>query len=68
MKNEEIESLSNSLSAIAHAITPLGVFPGHDATGGTVGSLTEAVMGLTAAMIEISNSINRVAEALDKNA
>jgi len=50
---------------VANSITPTGVGNGTDATGGTVGSLTEAVMGLTAAMVKIADAIDRVAGAIE---
>lgn len=50
---------------IANAITPQGVCEGKDAAGGTVGSLTEAVMGITAGLYAISGSLDMVANALE---
>jgi hypothetical protein len=78
MSKEIAEALNNIASAlwgVADAITPRGAghAPGTDATGGTVSSLTEAMMGVTEAIMqfdgdfaanglyEISNSIDRLA-------
>jgi hypothetical protein len=58
---------SEALLAVANAITPRGVAPGHDAAGGRVESLTEAIMGLTAAMVRIAESIESVAQAVENS-
>jgi hypothetical protein len=50
--------------AIADAIASRGAAPGTDATGGRVACLTEAVMGLTAAMCKIADAIDSVADAM----
>lgn len=55
---------ANNLSAIANAIVPRNTFPGTDAAGGTVTSLTEAVMGMTAGLHRIAESISDLAEAV----
>lgn len=59
-----IDGLTSSTRQIARAITPSDAMPGPDATGGQVGSLTEAIMGLTAAMVQIATAIASVAEAV----
>jgi hypothetical protein len=41
---------------------------GEDATGGRVESLTEAVMGLTAGMVQIANAIESLACAVRERA
>ena len=56
--------LSLSGDRIAHAITASGS-PGRDEAGGTVGSLTEAVMGMTAALMAIHRSLDNIAEAIE---
>lgn len=43
---------------------PLGVPPGRDAAGVGVGSLTEAVMGVTAGLVQIAEAINNLAAAV----
>lgn len=49
---------------LANSITPLNAVPGTDAAGGTVGSLTEAVMGMTSALIRIAEAIEEVAQEI----
>ena len=49
---------------IAEAITPPDEVA-EDETGGNVGSLTEAVMGVTAGLCQIANAIERLAEAVE---
>lgn len=49
---------------LTNAITPIGVIAGTDATGGRVDSLTEAVMGMTAAMVQIAGAITDLADAV----
>lgn len=76
MSKEIAEALNNIASAlwgVANAITPTGATAGTDAVGGTVASLTEAVMGVTKAVAEfdvypivlgledVSNAVDRVA-------
>jgi len=53
-----------SASRIANAITPRDAAAGKDATGGTIASLTEAVMGVTAGMVRIADAIGDLAEAV----
>lgn len=65
--NEDDEcanQIADSLRSIAHAITPLNAMPGQDETGGSIASLTEAVMGVTAALVKISDSIDYLAGAV----
>jgi pyruvate/oxaloacetate carboxyltransferase len=59
-----IEAVELGAKRIANAITPLNAAPGHDATGGTVDSLTEAVMGVTAGLQAIASAIESLAEAV----
>lgn len=61
---DTLYAISLSGRAIANAILPAGTSPGTDETGGTVDSLTEAVMGLTGAMIQVASAISEVAEAI----
>lgn len=57
------ESISTGLKRIAHAISA-DAAPGHDETGGTVSSLTEAVMGVTAGLCRVAEAIGDLAEAV----
>lgn len=53
MSHEIADALNNIAAAlwgVAHSILPADASRGTDATGGTVSSLTEAVMGVTAAL------------------
>lgn len=57
------EKIGISLGSIADAITATGA-PGTDEAGGTVASLTEAVMGVTAGLVRIADALNRIADAI----
>lgn len=61
---EAVRDLSCQAQRIANAITPIGAAPSNDATGGSIGSLTEAVMGMTAGMVRIAEAIEYLAEAV----
>lgn len=62
MKNDEqVEAIHH----VANSITAPGA-PGKDAAGGTVCSLTESVMGITAALVQIAEALYEVAAALDR--
>lgn len=52
-----------ALKAIEHAIYPAAV-PVKDASGGQVESLTEAVMGVTAALCTLAAEVREIREAL----
>lgn len=41
--------------------------PGHDATGGAVSSLSEAIMGVTSGLCKIADALNNIANAMDKH-
>lgn len=63
---DAVDELARCTSLVANAITPIGsnACPGHDETGGAVGSLTEAFMGVTAGLCKIANAITDLAEAV----
>jgi hypothetical protein len=67
MNEEQLEAMRKTMDAamsrIAYSITESAV-PGRDAAGVSVGSLTEAVMGMTAALMQIAYAINAHAEAV----
>ena len=70
MKNfdsDVIEVLDRMGLRISNAIGGKGS-PGQDATGGTVDSLTEAVMGTTAGLVRIADAISDLAEAIRERA
>lgn len=60
------EAMREGLRLVANAITPVGSLAGEDATGGRVASLTEAVMGMTKAMVQIADAIDHLAEAVSE--
>ena len=58
-----ISELGKASARIASAITA-DASPGNDSTGGSVGSLTEAVMGVTAGLCRIADAIESLAESV----
>jgi uncharacterized protein YukE len=61
---DSADEQSAALRSVANAITPRDAGAGRDAAGGTVDSLTEAVMGVTAGLCRIADAIEHLAEAL----
>ena len=59
-----VERIADGVGRVAQAITA-NAAPGHDATGAHVECLTEAVMGMTQALSDIAEAINRIASALE---
>ena len=59
-----VHSLAMAARKIASAILPADAAAGTCATGGTVDSLTEAVMGVTAGLVRIADSISELADAV----
>jgi len=59
-----LDRLASHVVSVARAITPSEAVAGQDATGGHVASLTEAVMGLTAGMVQIASAIESLADAV----
>ena len=57
--------MSEQTWKLATAITPLDAISGTDATGGHVRSLTEAIMGMTAALVQIADAIRMVSISID---
>ena len=58
-----IHDLAVAARRISTAITA-PASPGTDATGGSVDSLTEAVMGITAGLVRIADAISGLADAV----
>lgn len=58
--------LPDCVQSIADAITPAGATGGKDAAGGTVHSLTEAVMGITAALVLVAKAIEYHADVMER--
>ena len=66
--DEDAADVLDSMSKrIARAITA-DAASGTDATGGSISSLTEAVMGTTAGLVQIADAINNLAEAIRERA
>lgn len=63
INHDDIEALADAIRRAGYAVTAPAA-PGRDATGGTVGSLTEAVMGVTAGLCRIADAVNELAEAI----
>ena len=63
---DAIEAVRTAHDRIANAITALGVMAGKDAAGGTVMSLTEAVMGITSGLYRVAEAIDHLADAVRK--
>ena len=63
MDEELVTELTSAIRRVGAAITP-NVCGGRDATDGHVESLTEAVMGVTAGLVQIANAINNLADAV----
>lgn len=57
-------AIERGLTRIAAAVTPVGAVPSHDAASVSVGSLTEAVMGVTAGLVRVAEAISELADAV----
>ena len=55
------EAIQQAIRTVARAITPLDAMGFEDAAGGYVSSLTEAVMGNTAALMAIAEALKSIA-------
>jgi hypothetical protein len=62
-----LAELSMAASRIANAICPFQSSTGTDRTGGAVGCLTEAAMGITAGLVQIAEAHTDVAEQIRLN-
>jgi DNA-binding PucR family transcriptional regulator len=60
------DAFARNTGKIAKAITPQDAMAGHDATGGTITSLTEAVVGITGGLVRIASAIQSLAEAVNQ--
>lgn len=63
-KLEAIQRIGGALYSLGAAITPSGVGPGEGANGGTVTSLTEAVMDAAESLARIASAIEDLAAAV----
>ncbi len=57
-----MDELIRAYYSVANSIKDQSAERGRDASGGAVGCLTEAVMGVTAGLMAIASAINRLAE------
>ena len=64
MEEEDVDLIGRAITSVGHAISA-DAAPGHDETGGTVNSLTEAVMGVTAGLVMIAEAINGLAASVE---
>lgn len=62
--DDENSAVYDGLDKVARAITA-DASPGNDAAGGSISSLTEAVMGMTAGLYRIAEAIETLAEAVE---
>jgi hypothetical protein len=67
MKQSELNEVADAIRCFASAITPAGTEGVNDAAGGFCKSLTEAVMGITAAGMAIAASIDNLALSVDSS-
>lgn len=59
-----LQEASANLRSIANSITPSNAAAGKDCCGGSVDSLTEAVMGITSGLCEVASALREIAEAI----
>ena len=59
-----LDGLGTAIQDVALAITPRNTGSGKDALGGTVTSLTEAVMGVSGGLVAIAHAISDLANAV----
>ncbi len=65
MDQEELEEVARAIRSVGTAITA-DAQPSPDAVGGSVSSLTEAVMGMTAGLIEVAEALNNIADSISE--
>ena len=67
MSEKDLAEFINAIQKIAHAICPPTTPDSmtQDAAGGSVGSLTEAIMGVTAGLFAIAESIESLSQSVD---
>ena len=69
MKIDNIDGskIAEAIIRFADSVTPQNSIECKDAAGVNVSSLTEAVMGMTAGLVEISDAIYSLGEAIDNH-
>lgn len=60
---DALQHIGSATGRIAEAIFPSGVGTAQDASGGTIASLTESVMGVTAGLFEVASAIRYLADS-----
>jgi hypothetical protein len=66
VEDDEKSEIAAAIRYLAHAITDSAA-PGTDAQGGRVGCLTEAFMGMTAALTACAVALEGVQEAIENH-
>lgn len=66
MTDKGAEAIAAAIRSLANAVTPVGAGPAHDAMGGYVGSLTEAVLGITSALATIGHELSAIREHMER--
>lgn len=61
---DAIDKLAAAASNIAYGLCDPNAAPGRDANDGTVGCVTEAIMGITGGLFRIAHAIEDLAEAI----
>jgi hypothetical protein len=61
MKAADLKDIADAIRQLANAVTIHDAVAGEDATGGSISSLTEAVMGITGGLVKVANSLEMVA-------
>ena len=64
---EDLLEVAEAIRSVAYAVLPRTSVAGTDAAGGSVISLTEAVMGVTAGLHAIAESIDGLAQAVRRD-
>lgn len=64
MTTDNVDKVVEAIKGLSNAITPSDACGNEDASGVLVDSLTEAVMGMTAGLIRIADSISELASAV----
>ena len=64
---DAVQKLARHVGDVAIAITPSAApeLEGRDEAGGTVTSLTEAVMGITAGLVRVADAISELADSVE---
>lgn len=61
---EDESEVASAIRLLAGAVTPPGAAGATDASGGYVGSATEALMGMTSALQDVATALHEIADAI----